>query len=64
MPEKLSSGVCSPEAILFIEPASGVLVRQVLCGQRVGIDNVPEPWRSKPWCFWIQKNITRRNDGF
>ncbi len=48
--------VCSPEAILFIEPASGVLDRQVLCGPRVGIDNVPEPWRSKPWRFWIQKN--------
>ena len=47
--------VCSPEAILFIEPASGVLDRQVLCGARVGIDNAPEPWRSKPWHFRIQK---------
>jgi DNA-3-methyladenine glycosylase len=56
--------MCSPEAILFIEPAPGVLDSQVLCGPRVGIHNVPEPWRSKPWRFWVQKIIVRRNDGF
>lgn len=28
-------------------------------GARIGIDRVPEPWRSKPWRFWIHlENIT------
>ncbi len=50
--------VCSPEAILFIEPSSGVLDSRVLCGPRVGIHNVPEPWRSKPWRFRVQKKYS------
>jgi DNA-3-methyladenine glycosylase len=28
-------------------------------GPRVGIDYAPEPWRSKPWRFWIADGASR-----
>ncbi len=34
------------------QPARGETIRS---GPRVGL-NVPEPWRSKPWRFWIDGN--------
>lgn len=37
---------------LYFEPGSPVPDEAVRTGPRVGI-NVPEPWRSKPWRFWV-----------
>lgn len=25
----------------------------IACGPRIGLTTVPEPWRSKPWRFWV-----------
>jgi len=36
---------------LWIEAAQPVAEERLLVGPRVGIQNVPEPWRSKPWRF-------------
>jgi DNA-3-methyladenine glycosylase len=43
--------LCAPEAELFVEmdlqiPDSGVTI-----SPRVGLNNVPEPWKSMPWRF-------------
>jgi DNA-3-methyladenine glycosylase len=43
--------LCAPTARLFIERAPAVPPRAVTRGARIGLDNVPEPWRSKPWRF-------------
>jgi len=43
--------LCAPEARLFIERAPTAPRRAVVRGPRVGLDNVPEPWKSKPWRF-------------
>ncbi|MBF8256531.1 MAG: putative 3-methyladenine glycosylase [Anaerolineales bacterium] len=43
--------LCAPEARLFIESAPAAPRRSVVRGPRVGLDNVPEPWKSKPWRF-------------
>jgi DNA-3-methyladenine glycosylase len=36
---------------LWIEAGQPAVEENVLVGPRVGIQNVPEPWRSKPWRF-------------
>jgi DNA-3-methyladenine glycosylase len=38
---------------LFVEPGQPLAEGNVIQGPRVGIDGVPEPWRSKPWRFRI-----------
>lgn len=38
---------------LWIEPGHPVPGHLVITGPRVGIDNVPEPWRSLPWRFRV-----------
>jgi len=43
--------LCAPEARLFIERAPAAPRRAIVRGPRVGLDNVPEPWKSKPWRF-------------
>jgi len=43
--------VCASEATLFCEPGSVVPDAQIICSARVGLNNVPEPWRSLPWRF-------------
>jgi DNA-3-methyladenine glycosylase len=38
---------------LWIEAGQPVAEGSVLIGLRVGIQNVPEPWRNKPWRFRV-----------
>lgn len=38
---------------LWIEAGKPVPDEQVTAGPRVGINNVPEPWRSLPWRFHV-----------
>ena len=42
---------CSPDSDIFFE--MGAKIRPALIHQtpRIGLDSVPEPWRSKPWRF-------------
>ena len=45
------ANLTDPNGSLFIEPGIAIPEEQILRGPRVGIDNVPEPWRSQPWRF-------------
>lgn len=46
----------NPEAGLWIEAGEPAPDELVMVGPRVGIQNVPEPWRSKPWRFRVVVN--------
>lgn len=41
----------TPDGGLWIEAGETVPDERVVIGPRVGINNVPEPWRSMPWRF-------------
>jgi len=45
--------LCRAGARLFIEDAPSVPRRVVARGPRVGLDGVPDPWKSKPWRFRV-----------
>jgi DNA-3-methyladenine glycosylase len=44
------------DAELFLEPGTPVSDSSVTIGPRVGLTNVPEPWKSMPWRFQVHKN--------
>lgn len=46
--------LCDPQAQLFIEAAYALPEAVVSVGPRVGLNNVPEPWKSMPWRFWAR----------
>ena len=45
----------NPEAGLWIEPGVVISDASVTIGPRVGLYNVPEPWKSIPWRFLAHK---------
>ena len=45
--------LCDPESQLFIETRP--TVRGVTTGPRVGLNSVPEPWKSIPWRFRVDR---------
>jgi DNA-3-methyladenine glycosylase len=47
--------LCSPEAVLFIEMGLPVPDSSVTIGPRVGLNSVPEPWKSIPWRFRVER---------
>ncbi|MGH2522229.1 MAG: DNA-3-methyladenine glycosylase [Anaerolineales bacterium] len=53
--------LCAPDAVLFVERARAVPTREVVRGPRVGLNNTPEPWKSKLWNFkWMGDREARR----
>lgn len=46
--------LCGPEAILFVETGVSIPELDVSKGPRVGLNKVPEPWRSLPWRFLVR----------
>jgi DNA-3-methyladenine glycosylase len=62
--------LCQPTSSLFVEEGNRDLQFAVTVGPRVGLNNVPEPWKSIPWRFRISPenqdgtidNRTRRNE--
>ena len=50
------NGVDLTHGDLVIAPGEAIADRHISTGPRIGIDSVPEPWRSKPWRFWISDN--------
>ena len=46
--------LCSTADDLWIEEGREVPVEKIVSGPRVGIQSVPEPWRSQPWRFTTQ----------
>jgi DNA-3-methyladenine glycosylase len=53
-----SADLCTPQAVLWVERADPVLDSQVICGPRVGLNSVPEPWKSVPWRWCIRPGAT------
>ena len=47
--------LCAPKAEIFLEPGKIVPESSVTIGPRVGLNSVPEPWRSIPWRFLASK---------
>ena len=43
--------LCASEAELFVEIAEAISDSCVTIGPRVGLNSVPEPWKSIPWRF-------------
>lgn len=43
-----------PFGELVIEAGPRITPEQIIAGPRVGIERVPEPWRSQPWRFRLQ----------
>ena len=54
--DKSFSGVdlCSRESSLWIETGKSISDENVTIGARVGLNNVPEPWKSVPWRFLVK----------
>jgi DNA-3-methyladenine glycosylase len=53
--------LCSPESELFVETGLQIPPENVTVGPRVGLTNVPEPWKSMPWRFRVQGYFTAEN---
>ena len=53
--------VCSTAGPLFIEDGKPVPPAVIQSGPRVGLDSVPEPWRSKPWRFRVNNQKLKRS---
>jgi DNA-3-methyladenine glycosylase len=45
--------LCAPQATLFLESGPRITDGDVTTRPRVGLDGVPEPWRSVPWRFLV-----------
>ena len=43
--------LCAPDSELFVEQGVSIPEARVSTGPRVGLNNVPEPWKSIPWRF-------------
>jgi DNA-3-methyladenine glycosylase len=48
------TGLFNKGAGLWIEEGNGYEDAAILLGSRVGLNGVPEPWKSKPWRFRVQ----------
>ena len=49
--------LCSPDSPLQIRQGLTVPDNAVTRGPRVGLNNVPDPWRSKPWRFRVSRDM-------
>ncbi len=45
--------LCAPESMLFVERGIPISESSVTIGPRVGLNNVPEPWKSIPWRYRV-----------
>lgn len=45
--------LCNPKAELFLEEGIPISSESVTIGPRVGLNTVPEPWKSMPWRFQV-----------
>jgi len=46
--------LCAEEAEIFVEQGQAIDPGGITLGPRVGLNNVPEPWKSMPWRFLIK----------
>jgi DNA-3-methyladenine glycosylase len=53
--------LCAPGAHLFCERGVSFAEREIVHGPRVGLNSVPEPWKSIPWRFRVlPENLRER----
>ena len=52
--------LCQASPELFVEMGTAIPEKHVTIGPRVGLNNVEEPWKSKPWRFRIQKDFANQ----
>lgn len=56
--------ICIPGSPIWVEPGESIQTPSVTVGPRVGLNSVPEPWKSIPWRFRInneeQNRLNRR----
>jgi DNA-3-methyladenine glycosylase len=48
--------ICSPDAEIFVESGTQIQPAQIQKTPRIGLESVPEPWRSKPWRFILSES--------
>jgi DNA-3-methyladenine glycosylase len=48
--------LCSAESQIFVEQGSPIPDGKIVATPRVGLQNVPEPWRSIPWRFRVAES--------
>ena len=48
--------LCNRHGDLWIETGVPMPARSMRRGPRVGLGNTPEPWKSKPWRYWVKDN--------
>ena len=46
--------LCAPGSVLFVESGLSIPETAVKITPRVGINSVPEPWKSKPWRYYVE----------
>jgi DNA-3-methyladenine glycosylase len=46
--------LCTPDAPLWVAPGSPFAEPRVVTSARVGLNSVPDPWRSLPWRFRVR----------
>jgi len=51
--------LCAPNSNLFIEDNDPISDFSVTTSPRVGLNTVPEPWKSMPWRWLVTSNIAR-----
>jgi DNA-3-methyladenine glycosylase len=53
--------LCAPNSKLFIEFDQTIQSISVTRSPRVGLNTVPEPWRSMPWRFFINPDVIQKD---
>lgn len=51
------ANLCAPDSVIWIEAALAIAKESICVGPRIGLGNVPEPWLSVPWRYWIKGNV-------
>ena len=46
--------LCDRHSALWIEAGGQMSTRSILRGPRIGLFRTPEPWKSKPWRYWVK----------
>jgi len=49
--------LCAPHSELFVEEGEPIPDSAVTTGPRVGLNNVPEPWKSVPWRYRVKSEV-------
>jgi DNA-3-methyladenine glycosylase len=47
--------LCQPHSPIFVEAGIPIPDQSVTTGPRVGLNSVPEPWKSIPWRFRVRQ---------